>query len=279
MLNKFNFRSLTHFRSLLPKPNPKLVDVVSVKELAPHNYYEAQVLSKLPKWKGVRMENYRFNPEVHGEALNELKAIQDVWYRQQSSNSFFKIKEKKVENYNQSTFFETDFYFKSSEHIDDCSSLFQGCVSDLHNKTNKEELTLTDKWVFVELTESPYLLSQKLFQLERAVRFLPLIDNQYRPEALCVLMNGDKQIANRALDLIDIPDNAEIKNFPLYIGWVPSRNIFTSLNNLETKMNTMETKMNTMETKMNTMETKMASIENLLKKLVIKRGVRGHRTR
>ncbi len=119
----------------------------------------------------------------------------------------------------QSTVFETDFYFNSSEHIDDCNSLFQGCVSHLHNKTDKRELTLTDKWVFVELTESPYLLPQKLFQLERAVRLLPLIDNQYRPEALCVLMNGDKHIAEMAINLIRIPDNAEIHNFPLYIGW------------------------------------------------------------
>jgi hypothetical protein len=40
-----------------------------VKELAPHNYNEVQVLSKLPKWKGVRVENCCFNPEVRREAL------------------------------------------------------------------------------------------------------------------------------------------------------------------------------------------------------------------
>ncbi len=78
-----------------------------MKELAPRNYYEAQILSTLLNWKGLRMENYRFNPEVHREALDRLKAIQDVWYPK-PPHSFFRIKEKKLENCNQSTFFETE---------------------------------------------------------------------------------------------------------------------------------------------------------------------------
>ena len=211
--------------------------------------------------------------------MDELKAIQDVWYPK-SSDPFFKIKENKLENYDKSTLFETDFYFNSAEYVDDCRALFRGSVSHLHKKTTHTELALQDKWVFVELTESPYLLPQKLFQLERAVRLLPLIDNQYRPEALCVLMNGDKNIADMALDLIRIPKNAEINKYPLYIGWVPSRNIFTLFNNLESKMESMETKFETklesmetkFETKLGMMETKISSIEGLLLQLVKKRG-------
>jgi hypothetical protein len=34
-----------------------------------------------------------------------------------------------------------------------------------------------------------------------------------------------------------IPDTAEISKYPLYVGWVPTRNIYSSLKRIETGVN------------------------------------------
>lgn len=192
--------------------------------------------------------------------------------RIQYDHDFFSKKTKDLKQYRQpSTVFETDFNFKTSQPVANCTELFNGCVLNLHKKTLHKESSLTNKWVFAELTLSSDMLAQKLFQLERAVRFLPLLDPKFTPAALCVLMNGEERDAVTAVDLIRIPPGALILKYPLYIGWVPTRNIFSMFNNLKQNFVSMETKIGGMETKVKGFEAKLQTIENLLTRLVEKK--------
>jgi len=199
-----------------------------VNELSPHNMYESMILSTIP-WKGLRIESYKYSREKHETEIKKLQKLEKMWYPM--DEQVFKKKDKTFSgNYKEGTTFEADLHFKSSENIFSFQELLQNCVEVLYPLTEMKEESLTDKWVYIEITASPALLLQKLFQLERAVRLLPLIDPTFKPEALCVLMNGDEKVAKNAISLVKncIPKDANILQFPLYLGWAPTRNMYTS---------------------------------------------------
>jgi hypothetical protein len=223
--------------------------------------YESMVLSSLKEWQGKRIEKYFYVPHLHNEEVTKLTQLHQQWYTSPSS-AFYKQKDKTFSgNYNDKSEFEVDLYFKSSnEDICDCSMFLQGCVSELHAKTLHQEKSLHNKWVFVEMTAGPKLLMQKLFQLERSVRLLPLIDKQYEPAALCVLMNGPQDLFKQALDLVNIPQDAKINQYPLYIGWVPTRNVYSTMKNFETKLESRITGLESrMESRITGLESRMES--------------------
>lgn len=242
--------------------NPKVTHEVTISNLSPHNMYESIILSTLSDRKGSRIEKFSYVPALHDAELLNLQTLQKLWYPE-NLKSFFKSRDKSFDGkYNEDTTFEVDLYFKSWEDIANCREFFQGCVLDLHRKTNVLETSLANKWIFVEITSSPHLLLQKLFQLERAVRLLPKIDNQYRPEALCVLLNGPEDVAKQAINLVTIPNDALINSFPLYIGWVPTRNIYKSVIDLERKF---DSKIGALDSKIGALDSKIDSLERSVK--------------
>ena len=246
--------------------NPKLLDTVVTRDLSPHNLYESMILSQIPAWKGSRIESYKYDKKIHAKEIENLQALHDNWYPNDDSKVFTKKDKTFSGKYNEHTSFEVDLYFKSPESIENCAEFLQGCMTKLHTKSGKTEGPLTDKWVFIETTASPSLLLQKLFQLESAVRLLPLIDQKYKPEALCVLVNGNEKDADRAIDLVTIPENARIRQYPLYIGWVPTRNIYTTFRDfdkkLTDKMSSMETKMTSLDKELKNLDSRMTQLDS-----------------
>jgi len=114
------------------------------------------------------------------------------------------------------------------------SSFLVNAVEDVVNFTSvSEELYPDRKWFFVEISQGPKFMLQKIWQIERAVRILTRIDPSYAPKAVAILFNGSKDDYNLAINKLDLPDTLLIKKYPLYIGWVHTRNIFNSFSELK----------------------------------------------
>jgi hypothetical protein len=106
---------------------------------------------------------------------------------------------------------ECDLYFNSSDAlIGTTKELLAGAVLDLHDKSGVMEKLIDDGWMFIEMTQGPQYLAQKLWRLERAVQILSTIAPTIRPASLVVLMNGEEKEARQAIDLINVPHNSLI---------------------------------------------------------------------
>jgi len=165
--------------------------------------------------------------------------------------------------YNSKTCFECDLYFQPAGHIVSTEHLLSGAISELRNKTAVKEDVLFDKepWVFIEITASPNLLPAKLWQLERAMRLIPVIDPSIVPASVVVLLNGDKEEAEMAMDRIIIPEDYLIQTRPVYIGWVPTRNIFNAINIVSKEVLGIQEDINAMKTNIAGMKTDIADMK------------------
>jgi len=127
---------------------------------------------------------------------------------------------------------------------------------------------MDQQWLFVEISHGPQYLLQKLWQLERAVHILPLLDAKFNPSNLVVLLNGDEMEANLAMENIHIPAQAKILQYPLFIGWTPTRNIFKLLGNLQTGQDELKMEMergqNELKMDIQGLEKKLEDIKNAL---------------
>jgi len=207
--------------------NPRIDLHVQVGNLAPRNFYESQILAYIPNWSGNRIRGYSWNDNCK-DARHELMSLKGEWNVQQA----FFSKKKLDENYglDPSTFFETDFYFQTEDSVGACADLLDGCTYWLKQlpgmETKKQVMIGEGEWIFIEIAESPTVLPQKLYQLERATRFIPEIDPQIKPKALVVLLNGLEGEAQFAIDNVSVPNQSILRKYPVYVGWVPTRNIF-----------------------------------------------------
>ena len=148
-------------REISTDTEPRTENIASVEDLAPLNYYEAQILSALPNWKGERIMDCKFDPVKHSEALEELIVMQNEWYAYNTyDHDFFSKKTKDLKQYRQpSTVFETDFYFKTSQPVANCAELFNGCVL---NYPISNSTTAPNK--HKNMVENFYLFSSALSQ-------------------------------------------------------------------------------------------------------------------
>eukprot|EP01036_Dinobryon_divergens_P034163 gene34163-44136_t len=225
------------------------VEVSVLSDLSPANYYESQILSALKNWKGERLSSYLLPRE--GDYIN-LYQMRDEFNEEQTAKSFFSpIKSKQLVV---GASVECDLYFKPDLDSDtdfDISSFLSGAVLDLHKISDKVECESMDgKWVYVEISQGPQFLLQKLWQLERAVRILPPLDVKFNPSYLVVLLNGDEKEARFAIENIRVPAQAKILQYPLFIGWTPTRNIFKLLGNLQTGQEQLEKGQEQLETEL-----------------------------
>ena len=164
---------------------------------------------------------------------------------------------------------ECDMYFNPMFDNDlDLSSFLSGAVLNLKNLSRKRETeSMAGKWMYIEISQGPKFLLQKLWQLERAAHLLPLINANFNPSNLVVLLNGDEEEANFAMNNVIIPPEAKIMQYPLFVGWTPTRNIFKILASFQEKvdagMKTLETDMTSMKVDnmaiMKTLETPASS--------------------
>lgn len=209
---------------------------VAICELAPINYYEAQIMSSMTGWHGQRITSYRIPKTAD---LSKLRTSRSNFNDQHKD--FNKIKPKEILV---GAEVECDLYFKSSSPIclGTMAEFLDGVVVTLHDKSGVgERSSIGEGFIFMEMAMGYQHLLAKLWQLERAVQVLPLVGSQYKPVGLVVLVNGDEKATKRAIDLVQIPPDAEIKKYPLFIGWTPTRNIFTMLKTLSNDIGIIKT--------------------------------------
>jgi hypothetical protein len=210
--------------------------LVNIRELSPKNLYEAQVLSTFTDMSGIRMESYQIPGGANSAFGKELEDSK-VQFFDKCDNYFTK---KTYKSHSYKTVFDVDFYFKPKDSNFTGSVFLQNAVETLKQMTVSDKLDIdinesneTSGWFFLEITQGPQHLAQKLWQLERATRVLTSIDESYSPRAVAVLLNGDKTEFDEALSKIRIPENFLIKQIPVYVGWVSTRNIFRSFSDLK----------------------------------------------
>jgi len=60
---------------------------------------------------------------------------------------------------------------------------------------------------------------------------------------IVVLLNGDSAVAKEAIEGIQIPSTSNINRYPVYVGWVPTRNIYTKIAHMDLKITNIELKL------------------------------------
>jgi hypothetical protein len=115
-----------------------------------------------------------------------------------------------------------------------------------------------ERWIFIEICEDPMLLPAKLWQLERAARCLPLLNPKIALDfaSFAVLLNGEEKDFNAVMSHIRLPSNSILQNYPVIVGWVPTRNIFSSIRQINDKF---DNKFQELENKFNN---KFLELEN-----------------
>ena len=250
-----------HFNILIrlsKNRNVQIENVAVLSDLCPANYYESQIMSALKRWKGKRIQSYK---QLTGGNYTALFAMRNKFDQNQSS--FFST--IKVKSFVVGASVECDLYFKPLLDDDsdiDLSGFLSGAVTELKQLSAQNATDSMDgKWIFVEISQGSKFLLQKLWQLERAVQILPLIDANFNPSNLVVLLNGDKEEAIYAMENIRIPPEAKILQYPLFVGWTPTRNIFKILGTLQEDMAIMKDEMGDMKTDITDMKTDITGVK------------------
>ena len=221
------------------KASYTLDEVTILSDLCPANYYESQILSALKNWKGKRLTSYLL-PSIDYTTLSEMRKE----FNQVNDDEKQLFSPIKIKNFDVGASVECDLYFNPSCDLEtdiDISSFLSGAVIDLKNLSDRSQTgSMNRAWVFVEVSQGPKFLLQKLWQLERAVHILTRLDPKFSPSNLVVLLNGDETEAKLAMANICIPENARIRQYPLFVGWTPTRNIFKMLGTLQSEVSAMK---------------------------------------
>jgi len=190
--------------------------------------------------------------------------------------------------------FECDLYFKiPEEHPSSLENVLKDVVDEIITTSTSRgrsplppDLLVNGKWLLMEICEDPTLIQHKLYQLERALHFLPR-DPELSVKlndigAVVLLMNSTRnEFDVHTTPRMLIPTGTRIGDLsiPLYYAWTPHRNQFTAMLNLENhvreamgnlqvEMENIDVKMENLEVKVTNLEVKVAkTMENLGKKL------------
>ena len=233
------------------------------------NLYEYQVLASLGKTeKTRRLERYYCVTDSTPNLLKDLNKNLRASINPEYLKYFDRISSAPNLMVNQD--FECDLYLKSfwddGASYKSVLSFLGGATQEIFQlgKEEVEDTNMNAKWVLIEMSESPELLAHKLYQLERALSLLPGTTPEFNITevgALVILLNGRLAEAKRAISYIDNFTLLKIFKFPVYIGWVPTRNIYAALGNLENKVEALGTEM---KTNMKISERRILSVIGLL---------------
>ena len=249
----------------------------TVQKLSAFKPYESQILSAVRNWTGDRLTSYNLLNVAAGDIQQFNGRFKSFW------NKIPPNFDRKGTNpkYKASDSFECDFYFRPvDEGIGSMDELLRGAVDQLHLKTADPAGAVSGRWCFCEITESPKHIYMKLYQLERAVYFLTRSNPKFDIAGCVILINGREDEAERAMQLFSMPPDCELRrtNIPLYIGWVPVRNVYRALSNIEADVTGLKTdvaklKTDVAELKADVAELKtdMSEVKELLKTLVLRK--------
>ncbi len=80
-------------------------------------------------------------------------------------------------------------------------------------------------------------------------------------------MNGEESIAKGLIDKCKLDKSLKLSQVPVFVGWVPTRNIFTSFRKFQDQV---EQRIGSLENKVDSMERQLTNIEQLLQVVATK---------
>ena len=86
---------------------------------------------------------------------------------------------------------------------------------------------------------------------------------------MCVARR-EEAVAESAIRGIKISDELRIAKYPVYVGWVPTRNIFASVAALQTSVAVLQTSVAALQTSMTEINAKLERLERFMKALLAK---------
>ena len=249
-----------YFPSRTVAQNGPIVVSTTVQQLSAFKPYESQILSAVRNWAGERLTSYNLGSVADGDIQQFNGQFKSFWNKTPANY------DKKGTNpkYKRSDSSECDFYFRPvDEDIGSIDELLRGAVDQMHLKTAEPAGAVSGRWCFCEITESPKHLYMKLYQLERAVYFLTRNNPKFDIAGCVILINGAEDEAERAMQSFSMPVDCELRraNIPLYIGWVPVRNVYRALSNIEADVAALKTDVAALKTDVAALKTDVAALK------------------
>ena len=217
-------------------------------DLRIRNWYESQVIASLgPIERGLVILKYYCSTNSTPTLLQEINSEIKASLSDEAKKYFSKIRSTApVLIANQE--FECDLYVKLSSNNDKTAEptisalKFLGGITEQVFPLGGRELCdadITSKWVLIEISQSPMYLAHKLYQLERAIRLLPDSVSDFKLEdvgALVIISSGKLEETVKAVSYLKNLNNLKILEYPAYVAWVPSRNIYEMIGNIDKKL-------------------------------------------
>lgn len=232
-------------------------DKASIADLHARNLYESQIVATIPDfWNGSRILEYpfretdaeTFTPEFYEEVFLESLA---------PSGKVLKRLPSRMKVHKHGDEFECDLYIRPPEGGEPISvaQLLQLSTEDVFpiNGHDPAQVFINGKWAFIEITESPSHLPQKFYQLERAMHFLPRAASDVEKKdvgAVIILLNGKREDAVMAMSFVKLKKELLISSVPVFVGWVPFRNLFVNIHGLKGKVTQLTGQIQEMDTRL-----------------------------
>ena len=235
------------------------VEFATVHKLTVNKPYESQILASVKNWKGERLASYNLTANAESDIVQFNCQFKQFW--KDIPDGVQKLSKKE---YKRSDDFECDFYFKpDDDDIGSINELLRGGVEQLHLKFGEPVSNVSGRWCFCEITESPDHIYKKLFQLERAVYFLTRANPHFEISGCVILINGSEEAATAAIESFSVPKDCDIvrKQIPVYIGWVPTRNVYLSISNMESNQAALKTDVAALKSDVAALKTDVAALK------------------
>jgi hypothetical protein len=221
----------------------KINSSADVVDLRIRNIYESQVLATMGTIEGGRRIMKYYCPRGVESSLGRTinAAIVENMEKAAITSKYFDKIHSRAPTFELNQEIECDLYVQLpfDTGASTVSELLKLSTVDIFslNGHDAREVSLSGKWVLLEISDSPHHLAHKLFQLERALHLLPTAVNDFLAAdvgALVVLLNGDREEAVRAVNFVKKDfANMEMAKYPVFVGWVPYRNMFTRIGQLD----------------------------------------------
>ena len=204
----------------------EIVAVSCFRQLTSSNYNESQIFAGMTAEGGKRLMNYRIVAEIV-----DLSTIYTSFINCFDNSGEFFASHKSSKKYNKSDEFQSDLFVQFDECTDVSTCLSQAVEWTKNINSGKSSESIHEgSWFMVEISESANHLRNKLWQLERALTILPP-EITTKVACVAVLINGDEQIANAAINRVK-KLQGRLSQLPVYVGWVPTRNIFAHISSI-----------------------------------------------
>ena len=237
-------------------------DFAVTTDLAPMNQYESQIFSTLKRFNGERIVQYKLGAVVP----SKISVVRDSFFDAQTSNIFSRPK-KGMKTYTSETTFECDLYMRIKKpEVLTVVELLQGAVMKIHKLNSVKDIKSAHNWLFIEVSMGPQFLADKLWQLERAVRVFKRNDPSFNIGSCVVLHNGSEKESDNAIQEIKLPEFMLISKVPVYVGWVPTRNIYSVLVGMQDNIQGFESKLQSVQSDVRDIKVSLERLATLLVK-------------